>query len=182
MPRLDTVNCFNNTSLDVQPSGEGPGSLECCCLWRTGKPGVPGVHGITKTQTATTERLNNFCPSFCNVPWLLTGRNSSQSCLKCSSWVLILKFGLKKSFHFFLRSTDYFLTDSHYQISAVSPVLSCWLGLVLLRMLVAAAGTGTVGSARVRAVGGRYCRTHPGRALYLSAFRGIEPLCKCSEI
>ena len=57
------------------------------------------------------------------VPWLLTGRNSSQSSLKCSSWVIILKFGLKKNFHFFPRSTHYFLTDSHYKMSAVFPVL-----------------------------------------------------------
>ena len=39
------------------------------------------------------------------LPWLLTGR-TVLSFLRCSSCVIILKFGSKIFFHFFLRLTD----------------------------------------------------------------------------
>ena len=49
------------------------------------------IHGVAKSRT----RLSDW-----------TELKGSQSFLRCSSWIIILKFGLSKIFQFFLRSTD----------------------------------------------------------------------------
>lgn len=48
--------------------------------------------------------------SYITVPWFSKGRKSSQSFLRCSSWVIILKFGLKKMFHFLDGLINFLLT------------------------------------------------------------------------
>ena len=42
--------------------------------------------------------------NLCNCTLTSKGRSSSQSFLRSSSWVIILKFGLNKIFHFFINS------------------------------------------------------------------------------
>ena len=42
--------------------------------------------------------------NLCNCTLTSKGRSSSQSFLRSSSWVIILKFGLNKIFHFFVNS------------------------------------------------------------------------------
>ena len=46
-------------------------------------------------------------------------QNNSQSFLRCFSRVIFLRFGLTKIFQFFLRSTDWFFSDSFMPLSSV---------------------------------------------------------------
>ena len=79
------------------------------------------VHGVTKSLTGLKQFSMQACKlsiihhlmysslsheTYYHCTFTSKGKNSSGSFLRCSSQIIILKFILNKSFHFFLRSID----------------------------------------------------------------------------